>query len=309
MPATPFIEPVGELHMLATADGKTMVFAPEDNEVQFLVYGNYGAPPTNYLTRRGYRQDGETELYYLLAPRRISVQIHRAPGCDRKTYWQNRNDFHEILRPNRNGPLVLTLRRQGNVKRSIVVRADPGMVFPAQSHDENNWDLTETVDFVAFNPIWYDPEVVSVSTVGSIDSNLVFPITFPIKFGISQAIFAVSITYQGTWKVYPTITLNGPFTSAVINNLTTGVSLYIYANVLVGDKRVITLTPGALSIVDAVGNNKFSDLGPASNLVDFNLRPSPEAAGGVNSLQALFANATLGQTAFSLTYNNQYFAI
>lgn len=309
-PAGPvFVEPIGEMHMLSTADGKYMAFAPEDKEIQFLVYGNYGAPPTNFITRRGYRQDGETEIYHTLSARRLSVKMHRLPGCTRQKYWENRNDFHEILRPNRGGPMVLTLRRQGNIKRSIVVRADPGLVLPPISEDEDNWDITEIVEFIAFDPIWYNPSAGAASPSGSIDSELVFPITFPILFGLAQAQFNATITYLGTWVSYPTLTLTGPFTSAIINQLSTGVSIFLIGNVLAGDRRIITLTPGSISIVDALGNNKFSELGPTSNLVDFNLRPDPEVANGLNTLQAVFANATLGQTGFSLSYNERYFAI
>jgi hypothetical protein len=304
-----FNEPLGEVHTLVTNDGQRMVFAPADKEVHFIVYGNYGAPPTNFITRQGYRQDGETEVYFQLGARNLSVELHRAAACTRQQYWAARNDFHEMLRPNRSGPMTLTLRTPGNLKRSIVVRASPGMVFPPTPSNENDWEIDEAIPLVAFNPIWFDPAPVTISMVGTQDQQLVFPITFPIHFGLSQTIYQASVTYAGTWKAYPIITINGPFTSVILTNLTTGVAIYLNGPVLSGDKRVLTLTPGNLSVVDGTGNSQFATLGTLSNLVDWNLRPKGEVNGGINTIQALIFGATSGVTSFSLQYNNQYFAL
>jgi hypothetical protein len=55
--------------------------------------------------------------------------------------------------------------------------------------------------------------------------------------------------------------------------------------------------------------DKFGDLGELSNLVDFNIRPDPEVAGGVQTIQTLFIGATAGVTSVQIAYNKRYFAI
>lgn len=297
----------GDLIKIETFDG--LYFYSPDETIQFLTYGDWGAAPTQYQTRRGYKQDGSTEVDFQLEPRTISLQLHRNPACSRQDYWNNRLALHEFLRPNRNGPITFTLRQPDGALRSLIVRADPGLEFPPLPVDENNWDIREQIDFIAFDPIWFDPGAVIYANAASADTQLVFPITFPIIFGLSGTFFTTgSFTYAGTWKSYPTMTLTGPYTRAVITNVTTGISIVLSVAILAGEQRIITLTPGNQSIVDAFGVNKFSDLSPGSNLIDFNIRPDPEVAGGIQEIQAGFVDGTSG-SAFTLEFDNRYFAI
>lgn len=306
--AAPLVD-IGELHQLTTFDGKSIVFDSHSEDVMFRVYGQYGAPPTSYQTRRGYRQDGETEIAFFLDSRHISVMLYQSAANDRKTYWANRAALHDFLRPNRNGPITLTLRTPGSLHRSLVVRADPGLLFPPMPDDENGFDIQEQLDFIAYDPVWFDPAQVVSTPASAFDTSLIFPITFPITFGLNGTLFQAAITYAGSWKSYPTITLTGPFTAAVITNLATGFYFSINATVLAGQTRVITLTPGSISIVDQAGANHFSDLGPGSDLVDFNLQPDPIVSKGIQTIRGQFTGAVAGQTAFSISYYNRYFAI
>lgn len=300
-----------ELLSIQTFDNKSIYFL--DQNIRAFLYGNFGAPPTDFQTRRGYQQDGVLEVNLTLQPRPVNMMLWSAPGCDRQAYWNTRNSLHEFLRPNRNGPMILTLKQPGGNRRSLTVRAHPGLVFPPTPVDDNSWNVNEPIEFMAFDPLWFDPAQSVTTQVSTADTDLIFPITFitgsKIVFGVSGAVSKVTVTYVGTWESYPVITLTGPYTSATISNVTTAVSFTLNIPISAGEQRIINLAPGMQQISDASGNNKFAELGPNSNLVDFNIRPDPEVAGGINVIQSQFIGGTIGQSAMQLAYYNRFFAL
>lgn len=299
---------IGELHELETADGKKLVLPGGD--VAFLAYGNYGAPPTEFITRRGYKQDGVTEIDYLLNTRNLSVTIWQASACSRQEYWDNRHALHEFLRPNRGGPLKFTLRQPDGSLRSLYVRADPGLILPAPG--DNSWLIQEPIEFIAFDPVWFEPDTVVTNVTSSISEQLVFPITFDnanIIFGESGLLFIDAVTYTGTWESYPTITITGPYTAVTVRHLERQIVLTLSVAILANETRVLTLTPGSQSLVDGMGNNKFSELGPLSNLVNFSILPEPEVVNGLNTLRVNLTGGVAGQSSVTIAYNRRYFAL
>jgi hypothetical protein len=297
----------GDVLLITTADGNTLSFS--DPDVRLLAYGSLGAPPTQFITRQGYKQNSLTELDYLLQPRTITVELWHSPACDRQTYWDIRSELHDFLRPNRGGPLTFTLRTPNGDLRSIIVRADPGMVFPGSANN-NNWNVQESFDFIAFDPTFFDATSTTNTLTVDAQLQLIFPIIFPITFGSTLVFLSTgTITYTGTWKSYPTITLDGPYTRAAIINTATGVQINLNVAIILGEQRIITLTPGSQSIVDALGNNQFGDLGPGSDLIDFALLPDPEVAGGIQTITVQLIDGVNGQSAASIVYANRYFAL
>lgn len=299
---------LGDVIHLTTADGNELFFT--DNDFKLLAYGNLGAPPTQFITRRGYKQNGSTEVDFLLEPRSISVEIFRSKACDRQTYWDNRLALHEFLRPNRNGPITFTIRTPNGDLRSIIVRADPGMTFPSVEQTNNNWALDQQFDFIAFNPVFFNDSQTVTALAASVQTQLIFPITFPISFGTSDLYLTTgNIAYAGTWKSYPIITLTGPYTRAVITNQQTGAVIFMSVAIATGEQRIIDLTPGEQSIVDQNGDNKFSDLGAGSNLIGFALFPDPEVAGGIQEITVQLVDGVNGTSGASLSYYERFFGI
>lgn len=297
----------GDLIHIETADGNELFFGDED--FRLPTYGGLGAPQTNFITRKGYKQNGLTEIDYLLQPRTITVELWRAPACDRQTYWDNRAALHDFLRPNRDGPLTFTLRTPDGSLRSIIVRADPGLTFPGTPNN-NNWNVQEQMDFIAFNPVFFATEAIVNALSAAVQTQLIFPITFPITFGTSDLFLTTgTITYTGSWKTYPIITLTGPYTRATINNITTGISIFMSVAIGAAEQRIIDLTPGSQSIVDGNGDNKFSDLGAGTNLIDFAILPDPEVPGGIQEITIQLIDGVNGVSAASLTYRDRYFAL
>lgn len=297
----------GEVHKLETFDGKVLIF-PTDEELRFLAYGDYGAPQTDFITRRGYRQDGATEIDYTLGTRPLTVQFWRKHCEPRQAYWDNRAEILNFLRPNRNGPMTLTLRQPDGAERSLIVRADPGLRLPITQND-NSWNIDEGLEFIAFNPIWFDPGTPDINMSSLTAEDLVFPITFPIMFGPSGQAFTTGvINYTGTWKSYPIITVTGPYTFAYFTNQQTGVSIGLVVAISAGQTRIIDLTPGSQSITDGNGVNRFAELAPFSNLIQFNIRPDPEVPNGQQTIIASLFGGT-SASAVTLSYKTRYFAI
>lgn len=297
---------MGDVLSLTTYDGIVLEF--DQTVITAKAYGNFGAPPTEFQTRRGYKQDGVTEIGYTLNPRNVTIDVHRVPECpDRQAYWDMRQGLHDFLRPNRNGPLTLTLRTPGGNLRSLIVRAEPGFTLPPPS--DNNWSVDEQLDFTAFDPIFFDSDETVTALTARTQVQLIFPITFSITFGSSDIFLSTGeFTYEGTWRTYPVIILTGPYTRAVIQNVQTGVNIQMNVAIPAGETRTIDLTPGSQTITDQNGNNRFSELGPGSNLVGFNLRPDPEVTDGIQEITAQFINGTVN-SGMTLRYNNRYFAI
>lgn len=269
--------------------------------------GPLGAPPTQFATRQGYKQHGVTEIDYTLQPRDFDLEFWRAPACDRLTYWSNRAELLDFLRPNRNGPMVFTITREDHTQRSLHIRATPGAQFPGQQ--ANDWNIRETLSFTAFDPIWYDPAVTTYTPASSSPTQLVFPITFPIQFGAGGLQFLQAVTYGGSWKSYPTLTLSGPYTAVTIENSVIDAAVFLTVSILAGEQRIITLTPGQQTVVDGLGANKFGDLGPLSDLVNFALMPDPEAPGGVQTVSIIMIGGSAGVSSASFSYQNRYFGI
>lgn len=291
---------------LTTYDGQS--FTMPNSVFAFEVFpGGFGAPPTQFATRQGYQQHGVTEIGYTLQPREIDLEFWRASACDRLTYWTNRAELLDFLRPNRNGALVLTVTREDNSQRSLTVRANPGAQFPAQQ--SNDWNIREGLSFTAFDPIWYDPAVTTYAPASSSPSELVFPITFPIQFGAPGLLFTQAITYDGSWKSYPSITLTGPYTAVTLENSVLSAAIFLTVAIAAGEQRILTLTPGQQTVLDAAGVSQMGDLGPLSDLVNFALLPTPEAPGGVQTLSVIMIGGTNGVSAVSIRYNTRYFGI
>ena len=87
---------LGELHSLETADGEVLTLS---HNVHFITTGGYGMPPISFQTRRGYKQDGVTEVDYTLQSRTIKVSFYQKGVDLRLTYWDNRADAAGLPAP------------------------------------------------------------------------------------------------------------------------------------------------------------------------------------------------------------------
>lgn len=267
-----------ELITLYRVDGKELHVGNYGADVRWLVSGGYAMPPVDFATFRGYRQAGSSLLAAVPAPRQITANLWHSPVCSRDLYWQARNDLVDFFRPNVGGPITLVVRLPGGAMRAIDVRGDPGPIFPPYNPTDDVWHIEESLQFIALDPIWYDFQPTEFTLAPSVQSALVFPITFPITFGFDGGVYDTGvIDYQGTYEGWTWIKLQGPYTWARIVNASTGAVIFMSVALSADDVRFLDLRNQPI-ILDLFGNSCFSELGVETNLVDFNPKPAPAAA-------------------------------
>lgn len=272
-----------------------------------------GMPPIEYQTQRGPQQHGETVIGYRLRPR-ILQMVYRRNGANRQDYWDNRSDLLDVLRPNRmtigGRPKAGTLRKilPDQSLRDIDVVIEQGPDFQPSGDEWDEWSFQEALRLVAHDPTFYDPTVSSLDVSTAANSDLVFPITFPITFGSSIYSVSQNITYAGTWLAYPIITLTGPLLAFVLDNATTGEHLEIIHALADGESMEIDLRYGYKTVEDNSGNNLIGSVSSDSDLGTFHIEADPLAAGGVNQLDFYFSGIG-GNTTASLTFNPRYIGI
>lgn len=300
------IDPTGAVFSLQ--NGKTRAVLSEEGG---------GTPPISYLVSRGPLQDGATLRGFRLDPRAY-IMLVRWQGCSRDQYWQMRARLLDRVRPNRQvigslNPYILRkylIVNGAQVKRDLYVMIESGPEFvgrtPAQ-WDENGF--SETLRWVAYDPTWYDGSATVITVTPTSTDQLVFPITFPIVFGMGIISHSQAVTYSGTWATYPTLTINGPVGGPSITNTTTGEVIHLDTyTVALGEQVTIDLAYGAKTITNNYGDNLIPYLSSSSDLSTWHLEPAPGAPGGVNTISFGGSGAT-GSTQFGITYAARYYGI
>lgn len=297
------------LYSLETADGYLETFDLNTSQAFVSIQG-LGAPVIDFQTSQGYKQHGQRLVSYALQPRRIAVNLWAEHETSKQEYFDLRARMLDLMRPNRGGPMILTILLPDMSKRSIVVRANPGPIYPGNDN-ENFWGLDESLEFIAFDPIFYDSDAHSFTGINGEDSELVFSADFPIWFGDDDitVLSTGAFTYPGTWDSYPTVTLTGPYTMAQITNSVISSYVALVVPIAAGDTRIINLTPGNQSILDGAGVSRFGELSAGSNLLEFAIKPDPIAPGGVQTITVTMAGNTPGVSAAALSYNDRYYGL
>lgn len=302
-------------------DGRVYNF--DDGLDKFLISREgFGIPSFNYITERGPYQHGETVLDYRLSPRIVQL-VHRVRGDCRDDFWANRAELLNSLRMNRqssgemNTGILRTVLDDGT-KRDLNVLLAKGIPFSAR--DTGSWDensLTEMIRFIAFDPVLFDPNELTVTFALSVVDHLVFPVSFvhascpsceDMLFGMSSIDETHNISYYGTWLSYPTLVLTGPMQKPSIINVTTDEKLELDYDVSVGETVTISLAYGNKTILNGSGVNLIGSLTTDSDLATFHIAPSPEALNGINALRVVFGGATAASTIY-FTYFTKYIGI
>lgn len=300
-----------EVQSITAVDGAKITFSGEF----FLAgFAGYGLPPINYVTQRGYKQTGETVRAVDYQARTIAISLFTTQNKTRTEYWAERQRIFNLVRPNRGtnrlNELTLTIRREDGSKRYIKGFYENGLELTDEDTQENAFRIQTTLNIFCPNPIWYDSDTVAITPSPSQSNQLVFPITFPIQFGATGAIFSTgTINYNGSFRTYPTITISGPYTTATITLNPTGEELILQNAISVGEQRILTLSETGFTVVNEAGVDKFNDLFLA-NLVDFNIKPSDQlAAGAVQSIDTNLLNGVDGTSSVTYEYNPAYIGV
>ena len=93
-----------------------------------------------------------------------------------------------------------------------------GLTFPLNV--EGSYYHRMAVELKAADPV-FSASAATTSTYGVDvgDDFFVVPTPVPTQMGQSFLDKTADITYGGTWRVFPTIRINGPITDCIIDNL------------------------------------------------------------------------------------------
>jgi len=193
-------------------------------------------------------------------------------------------------------------------KRDLFVMIEKGPSFEPRGSNWDEWSITETIRFIAHDPIIFNPTQQSESWVLAPSNQLVFPITFPILFGSGVIDDTLNVTYNGTWLTYPVITIVGPLNGALITNNSTDEEIALNFDVPTGTTITMNLNYGAKTVVDQLGTSYIGSVSADSDLATFHIAPDPEVAGGVNEL-AVTGGGADANTAVTVAWYDKYIGI
>ncbi len=301
-----YIAPDSRVHELIT---------PHSPVGRFVVgFSGAGMPPFDYPTQRSPFQHGDTVKDFFARPRVIQMLI-RENFCDRDDWWNGRTTLLDDLRPNRqltstaSVPGVLRFIRTDGTIRDINVFIDAGPRFePAEAGVWDEWSFQEILRFIAHNPIFFDPTQATLTFAIVLDTDLVFPITFPIQFGSGEVDLTSNITYTGSWEEFPIIVITGPLADFRLDNVTTGEFLALGSDIAPGRTVTIDLRSGFKTVTDDLGNNLIGSVTPDSDLGTFHIAADPEATNGVNVMR-LRGNQPTGATSVVINFFTRYVGI
>ena len=281
----------GENQYLIAADG--MIYPLRDLGVRVTGISEI---PVEYQTTQGYKQHGVTVLDWRLQTRTISFAFE-VYALDRLGYWQARERLIATLRPNLG---VVTYRQilPDGRRRDIDGWLQPGLAL-AEVASGRSFDAAFSL--TCPEPSFYDPAVQTATLAAQSLSAFVLPFAVPddMWLGGTTQLYT-TLTTEGTWRAYPTITIQGPYARLNLANDTTGATFTLGTALAAGDTLLVDLTPGAQTIQrnGVVSLDELED----GNLVDWHLVP------GDNTLHGSGTGLT-GATGITVQWSTRYIAL
>lgn len=189
------------------------------------------------------------------------------------TYLQYRRALSNAMRLVQNSlniaiPLALKMTTMDGL--NLQANVYPSQQLQLIDKSLNHCDFI--IDLFAPDPNLYDQSsqraTISVPTGGGATYPVIYPVTYAAKSG-----GALTVTNAGDSDTFPTVTFNGPLTSPLIVNQTTGASFQVNVTLLAGDVLVIDmanktmLLNGSNAMKYFVVTNTWMSLQPGDNLI------------------------------------------
>ena len=307
------IDPAGIVFRLSDGLGKHL-----------LVESGTGLPPINYLTQRAPYVDGEQLFDYRLQARSVR-QTYRHRGKNRSDRWRLYGFLIDALRPNRQvapWQVVQTLRLRKYLpdgsRWDLNVMPDLAPMGQRRSAGWDEWSLQEAIRFIAFDPVYFDPDQTVVTLTDS-DEQLEFGddaqgIDGGVDFEPGERIWfggglTATVVYDGNWFAQPVIEITGPVTDPIITNDSIVERIALDYAIEAGEVVTIDTREASRSVVSGlVGSITGLTLNP-STLATFRLEPEPTAPGGENPIRLFGTDIVEGQTAVTVRYQRRKIAL
>lgn len=264
-----------------------------------------GIPDLDYLALRGALQHGQTYQSFFFKPRIVTLRFGVVSGS-RDLVWADHQRWLQAMKPYATvGTLQLTT--DAGLIYNLAVRLRSGLTMATKDLRAPLIQMY-TVQFIADNPFWYNPSLMTATFTLTAFTQITWPVTFSITFGGSVVDQTQTVQTLGTFAAYPKIVLTGPMVTPTVTNQTTGEFITLNYSIGVGEVVTIDLTPGVKTVTNNSGTNLIGKVLATSNLGTWHLAAPPEAASGNNTVEAAFAGGTAASSVV-LNWYDQYVGI
>jgi len=274
---------------------------------------NFGMAPLTYLQDRGAFQNGVTVRDYRLQPRSIDLFPFER-GCKRQDFWDSLGTLSDSVRPNRGlpgtvGKILVVLPDFSQREIDALIVDSPVGSWDYQGSLQTS-DMRESLRFFCPDPVWRDPTAATEDFTVNVSADSCLPQCMPFCISATGIISdTLDITYTGTWKTYPTITIIGGLAFPVISNLTTGQTIELDYTISIGETVTIALSEQIDTITNNFGQNLIGTVKDQNDLSTFSIEVDPIAPGGVNTIQVIGSGATGGATGITVSYQTRYLGV
>lgn len=297
-----------ESYKLIKNNGSEIFF--QNGEWFFKSLPNFGNPDIQYSTQKAYYMDGEVITNFSLSPRQISLPLVTNSELikTRLDYWNLRKELLSFLSPVE-GAMRFQIVLDDHITYELTnVYPTNGLSMEGNTFSENRNDgrVEEVLRLTAYDPVW---RVADINTTGELtpveSEDLVFPFEFPFVFGSGGGQVNQTISYVGTWRSYPRITITGPYNTCSLTNKQNDANITLIQAISSGEKRIIDLTDPieGFTVKDLLGQNKMGDVNLSPNFTQFYFVPN--ATNGIDAI----LNGSSGSSKVEIEYYTKYLGI
>jgi hypothetical protein len=267
-----------------------------------------GMAPQAHNAQQGPYQHGMTRVSGRLRPRVVDLVI-RSHANTENEMWATFDDLIAMFQ-DIDTACVLTLTRSDGTQRKLDVFLDSGLTMPLEAQRGAGMRV-DALQLLAPDPTFYAASESSVNWSSLVSSGGWY---FENNYGLAFSAWiggglggrTYNLTYSGTWKCYPVITMIGPMGNMKLRNDSTDEELNFEGHdLLAGEVLVVDCRYGYKTVTHSIDGNVPSWLTAASDLATFHLAPSPEVTGGVNTLSFLCTGDN-AQSNLIVTYTARY---
>lgn len=244
------------------------------------------------LSSQGPQQRGDTDRGFKTQPRFVTlvfivVGVGGAGLLPEEDLDNKRKALLRLVRATNVGCTLKFTKQSGDVKYLDVeyVNSDVSDRF-ARAKEKVG------VTFKASEPDFYllPGDAVTFGQSGG-DDEFVVPIVVPMAVGSDVLSETHNIEYEGSAPTFPSIRITGPIEDALLENLSTGKTIFFEGITIDADDYVdIDLRYGYKQALDQDGD--YVQVSEDSDLADFAIVPDPEAPDGINQLKISGTNVT-----------------
>jgi phage-related protein len=246
MEAIAFVDSAGLTHSLDVSEGA----------------GGRYMPPVSFVEDEVPGQDGSRLRLVKLGPREVGLPLWFRTD-DEVTLRDELRSWLSRFNPAKGDGRLLDTAPDGS-QRELICRYAGGMELDESAQVAGlNWQKAVVV-FRAFDPFWQDTVDTAHSFATTAPVNF-FPF-FPLRLSAGAVLSGASIFNGGDVEAWPTWVINGPATSIVLTNDTTGDVIDLDVSLTAGQSLTIDTRPGIKTVKKNDGTNLYPGLSLASRL-------------------------------------------